>query len=430
MAVNVTADDERKQIRAWLQYHGFNPDDPRQRINPASNNERGVASDLDTHPRHRGWIIPHPRFPFGFKHFLDPHQQVTRLVSLRVPWVPGLALPFVFEQRALHAWGGPDSKADGSSGDDTGQVLWRAAEVLSDFVLLKYAAPVPCHDDGPALDGTSTGGDNGKSVASCRFRPRRVVELGCGACPLPSLAAGLCGHTVVGTDLPAQLVLAQRNVESNAAAIFALQLPLPPPITNCSGVIGATNTSMADATPHSHAQRSCGKAGSGAVAQGREVKPASSLLPSSASRLQLEAVNVSLAPLPWGMPLPANAWWAQPASVDLVLCSDILYALPGQPVFFKELATTLTLLFRDALPHAVAVFTYQHRSGVEQAFFDAVLPAAGFACKDVTDEAAAAGAGTRAASPGEVVGGTSAGLLVQGMIRVIEVRPVVVREQS
>jgi len=425
MAVNVTAADEQKQIRAWLQYHGFNPDDPRQRIEPASNNKRGVVLELDNHPRYRGWIIPHPRFPFGFKHFLDPHQQVTRLVSLRVPWVPGLALPFVFEQRALHAWGGPGNKADVNSGDDTGQVLWRAAEVLSDFVLLKYAAPVQCHDDGPTFKTSASGASKFlMSTTGSRFRPRRVVELGCGACPLPSLAAGLCGHTVVGTDLPAQLILAQRNVDSNAAAIVALQLPLPPPIINCGDIIGATNASTADATPHSHAQRSGGEAESEA-ARGGSVNSAASSVPSTESS-QLEAVNVSLAPLPWGMPLPANAWWAQPASVDLILCSDILYALPGQPVFFKELATTLTLLFRDALPHAVAVFTYQHRSGVEQAFFDTVLPAAGFACKDVTDEAAAAGAGTRAASPGEVVGGTSAGLLMQGMIRVIEVRPVIV----
>ena len=348
-----------------------------------------------------------------------------------MPWVPGLALPFVFEQRALHAWGGPSSKADGSSGDDTGQVLWRAAEVLSDFVLLKYAAPVPCHD-GPSFksaNSTNATCKNEESISSTQFRPRRVVELGCGACPLPSLAAGLCGHTVVGTDLPAQLVLAQRNVDSNAASMVALQLPLPPG-PKCGTAFDAVTASATDPTFRSHARKDSGVGKSEAAAAHGGDAEAVTPLSFSSSRGQLEAVNVTLAPLPWGMPLPASTWWTQRGSVDLVLCSDILYALPGQPVFFKELATTLTLLFQSAPPHAVAVFTYQHRSGVEQAFFDTVLPAAGFACNDVTDEAAAAGAGTRAASPGEVVGGTSAGLLMQGMIRVIEVRPVVVRENS
>jgi predicted nicotinamide N-methyase len=373
----------------------------------------------DAHPRHRGWLIPHPRFPLGFKHFLDPHQQATRLATLRVPWFPGLALPFVFEQRALHAWSGPPDQADG--GDDTGQVLWRAAEVLSDYFLLKYAAPVPCSDNVPVRDqwaeaaagagssgggvsggaGSSSGrsgGDRGGSGGGSGFRPRRVLELGCGACPLPSIAAGLCGHTVVGTDLPSQLVLAQRNVDSNAAALVALHLPLPPPPNDEDAA--STGASSAAATTYSQA--------AAPAVSGRH-----------AGRW-LDALNVTLAPLPWGAPLPPGAWWAQPGAVDLVLGSDILYALPGQPAFFKELAATLGRLFRGAPAHAVAVFAYQHRSGVEQQFFDAVLPAAGFACTDVTDAAAAAGVGAHTATPGAVVAAT--GLLAQGLLRVIEVR--------
>lgn len=46
-----------------------------------------------------------------------------------------------------------------------------------------------------------------------------------------------------------------------------------------------------------------------------------------------------------------------------MLGSDILYALPGQPEFFTELALTLeTLLVK---PTARAIFAYQHRSGRE-----------------------------------------------------------------
>lgn len=414
-----SAAEERRQVRAWLQYYGFNPDDPRQRSRPADHQE------TDNHPRHRGWIIPHPRFPLGFKHFLDPHQQATRLATLRVPWVPGLALPFDFEQRALHAW--TPRRNHGS--DDTGQVLWRAAEVLSDYVLLKYAAPVRCHAV-PALDWCATaaaGGGGGGGGVSCGgggsssvgggvglsgFRPRRVVELGCGACPLPSLAAGVCGHRVVGTDLPAQLVLAQRNVDANAAALVPLHLPLPPP--------------PHDEDASSIAACSLAVASSASAPTSRNAATPPAVYGRHADRPWLAALDVSLAPLPWGAPLPPDAWWAQPGGVDLVLCSDVLYALPGQPAFFKELAATLGLLFRGAPAHAVAVFAYQRRSGVEQRFFDVVLPAAGFVCTDMTNAAAAAGVGTQMAAAGAAAGASAAtGLLAQGMIRVIEVRPAV-----
>jgi hypothetical protein len=80
---------EQLEMRKWLTRNGFDADDPRKRL---------------PHPRDRGWIIVHPLFPNGFQHFLDPHQQRERPVMLRVPWAPGLVVPLIFEQRALHTW--------------------------------------------------------------------------------------------------------------------------------------------------------------------------------------------------------------------------------------------------------------------------------------------------------------------------------------
>jgi hypothetical protein len=52
--------------------------------------------------------------------------------------------------------------------------------------------------------------------------------------------------------------------------------------------------------------------------------------------------------------------------VDIILGSDILYALPGQPEFFSELAATLDMLLSK--PSAIAIFAYQHRSGIEKRY--------------------------------------------------------------
>jgi len=313
----------------------------------------------EPHPRDRGWIIVHPAFPLGFKHFLDPHQQPERPVVLDIPWLGNFPVGLVFKQITLQAWDDGNERAATFNGDMTGAVLWRAAEALSVHVLERWSG----------ADGSVS-------------RPLRVLELGCGGCALPSVAAALCGHRCVATDLAPPLALCRTNVASNLAEIAALNIP-PPPLL----------------------------ASAGASAFG----------------------SVDVAELGWGQALPAKAWWA--AGVDLVLASDVVYALPGKPVLFRQLAATLKLLMgaggdgagdgagegegdgagkegREGVEQeqahgqgatrrrgraAVALFSYQHRSGAERRFFDEVLPAAGFACR--TLETPSSGGGVLGASP-------------------------------
>jgi hypothetical protein len=145
-------------------------------------------------------------------------------------------------------------------------------------------------------------------------------------------------------------------------------------------------------------------------------------------------VDVTIAALPWEDELPDDAWWAVPGVVDLVIASDILYALPGKSMLFRELAATLKRLLRDPTPSSggelpssprrvprTAVFSYQHRSGVERKFFEEVLPPLGFVCTDVTDQALDVGAGA-SLGQGAVCSPQSAGGMMRGLIRVVEVR--------
>jgi hypothetical protein len=118
--------------------------------------------------------------------------------------------------------------------------------------------------------------------------------------------------------------------------------------------------------------------------------------------------------------------------VDLVLASDILYALPGKSVLFRELACTLKQLLcepehsetadeRAEPGRRLAVFAYQHRSGDERQFFDEVLPSEGFTCVDVTDVAVSMGAGL-SLGLGAVCSETNPGGMMRGLIRLVEVR--------
>mmetsp|Transcript_12196 Transcript_12196/g.20707 ORF Transcript_12196/g.20707 Transcript_12196/m.20707 type:complete len:185 (+) Transcript_12196:325-879(+) len=156
------------------------------------------------------------------------------------------------------------------------------------------------------------------------------------------------------------------------------------------------------------------------------------------------AMDVTVTALPWGGELdPSKDWWAAPGAVDLVIASDILYSLPGKQILFRELADTLKQLLRDpvegvpgdkismeaaetsigdlVLSPRVAVFSYQHRSGDERLFFEDVLPAEGFVCKDVTGVAVAMGAGVSFAE-GAVCSPQSAGGMMRGLIRLVEVQ--------
>ena len=221
---------EQLQVRQILIQSGINP----TQIQPTAA-DHGVDSATPVEPRMRGWIIPHPRFPLGFRHFLDPHQQRERIAVLSLPWFPVHPVHLEFDQKALHSW-----ENGGAGSDETGGVLWRASQVLSDFILLKHAA------------GRKT-----------------VLELGCGGCALPSLAAALCGHRVVATDLESQLPLARQNIDRNKRIVSGLYLPLPPPWSDV----------------------------------GDEV---------------LLSLDISVAALPWGEKFPGDHWWEVPEGIAAV----------------------------------------------------------------------------------------------------------------
>lgn len=157
------------------------------------------TSTTSFHPRDRRWIIVHPSFPLGFRHFLDPHQQRERTIWINVPWCQ-LPIPLVFQQRALHAW-------DSSTQDSTGHVLWRASQKLSEYII-QYSCSIS--------------------------KPLTVLELGCGACALPSIIASLCGHKVIATDLKEILPPAKVNIDYNLKSLINLRINAAPWTIQCT----------------------------------------------------------------------------------------------------------------------------------------------------------------------------------------------------
>ena len=52
----------------------------------------------------RGWLIVHPNFPMGFRHFFDPHMKTERTIYLPVP-PTNLPVPLTIFQRPVCHWG-------------------------------------------------------------------------------------------------------------------------------------------------------------------------------------------------------------------------------------------------------------------------------------------------------------------------------------
>lgn len=152
-----------------------------------------------SHPRDRGWIIVHPNFPLGFRHFLDPHQQNERTICLTVDWFR-LPIPLTLQQRALHQW-------DSSQTDSTGHVLWRASQKLAEYLI---------------------------EMSRTISKSLTIVELGCGACAVPSITASLCGHKVIATDLAEIMAPARVNIEYNLNSFRELGVMGAPWTTQCT----------------------------------------------------------------------------------------------------------------------------------------------------------------------------------------------------
>lgn len=104
-------------------------------------------------PAARGWLIRHPRYPNGFKHFLLTNELATREMLLILPELSFTPIPISVAQTRL----------DDGPGDCTGRVMWRAAQVLSLF-LVYHRFNIKQH----AKTQTPT-----------------VVEIGCGATAVP-----------------------------------------------------------------------------------------------------------------------------------------------------------------------------------------------------------------------------------------------------
>ena len=253
----------------------------------------------------------------GFRHFLDVHEQPERTVLLRMPPPFSTHVPITLLQQPL-------CYNSGSEGDNTGQVLWKSAECLANLVLARGYVGALATAEGFTSNHESR-----------RYAPL-AVELGCGACALPTMAAALVGYRAVGTDIGVMVARAQENLARNQEALATA--------------------------------RHCTRALTWQPAQILELMWGAESLSDEMKRLlgyyDSKSRGARKNPLFGG--------------ASLVLAADVLYALPGKPILHEALATTLDALLNHSDPEAVAIFTYERRSGNETRFFEDTLPRWGF----------------------------------------------------
>ena len=164
----------------------------------------------------RGWIVMHPKYPNGFKHFLDgqmPQQSTddtiflnVRLKGQPIPSPVPLVLP-----PGIVCWEKDD--------------VWACTLCLAEVVAFIFAEERTSGDSTSIITSTCPGSAGSAALTAFRERTRvkrpLALQLDCGRCALPAMSAALCNCRAFATGQDAAVLDAEENAKWNQTALAA-----------------------------------------------------------------------------------------------------------------------------------------------------------------------------------------------------------------